>query len=470
MFKTYLTIAYRNFIHNKIFSFINVLGLSIGISASLVIFLIVHYDFSFDKFEKDRGRLYRVVTDMNFSGNEYHNSGVTSPLAAAMKSEITGIDEVIAFHQYNGDPKVKIEKGNAKNPFKHQSAVILADDSYFRLVPYKWLAGSEKTALKEPFRVVLTEERAKTYFPSTPFTAIIGKQITYDDSIVATVSGIVKDLSQNTDFIFKEFISLSTIPATGLKSNYGWDNWNSTNGGSQLIVKLSPNILPGNIEARIQSLEVKYHKAEDPNSKRNFVLQPFDDIHFNPLYSTFGDHTANKPTLYGLLAVAAFLLALACINFINLTTAQSAHRAKEIGVRKTMGSSGKQLMIQFMSETLFITIIAMFVSVLITPAAVKCLLGIYSKRSALRFNSPTPADRVPDYPNPYRNHTGGILSGTGAIEIQTRPGIKKPGPFRNGIQPESLVAKGTDHIPVPDCTGLYHGNTDCSQTDPFCNE
>src|SRR5277367_3479526 len=100
MFKTYITIAYRNFIRNRVFSVINVLGLAIGISSSLVIFLIVHYDFNFDKFEKDRSQLYRVVTEMNFFGTPIHNPGVPSPLADAVKKEVSGVDEVIGFHQY----------------------------------------------------------------------------------------------------------------------------------------------------------------------------------------------------------------------------------------------------------------------------------------------------------------------------------------------------------------------------------
>ena len=383
MLKTYFTVAYRNFIKNKVFSLINVLGLSIGISASLVIFLIVHYDFSFDKFEGDRSRLYRIVTNRSENGNVYHNSGVTTPLAGAIKNDLAGIDDLIAFHQSNGDPKVKIERSNHQTPLqiKHQSGVIFADDAYFRLLPYEWLAGSSHSALKEPFKVVLTEERASAYFPSLPFTSMIGRQIIYDDSLVATVTGIVKRLPRNTDFIFKEFISQSTIPANALlKSNYGWNNWNNTNGGSQLIVRLSPNVTPKTMEARIQSLETKYHTEDlDPNSKRTFALQPFDDMHFNPIYSSFGDHTANKPTLYGLLVVAVFLLALACINFINLTTAQSVQRAKEIGVRKTMGSSGKQLMTLFLTETLFITIVSMVVSILITPLLLNAFAGFIPK-------------------------------------------------------------------------------------------
>src|SRR5450631_1999977 len=161
MLKTNFIIAYRNFIRNKVFSLINVLGLAIGISSSLVIFLIVHYDFNFDKFENNREQLYRVVTESKFYASLLHDPGVPSPMAAAVKKEVSGLEEVIGFHQYNGDPKVTVSKKDNEKAYRirHQSGVIWADKSYFKMVPYEWLAGSRQMALEEPFRVVLTAER-----------------------------------------------------------------------------------------------------------------------------------------------------------------------------------------------------------------------------------------------------------------------------------------------------------------------
>jgi putative ABC transport system permease protein len=375
MFKNYFITAFRNFWRNKIFSIINILGLSIGISAALVIYLIVHYDFSFDKFEKDNNRIYRVVTDLQFAGTPLSFSGVPAPLGEATSKEVTGVEQTIAFHEYNGDPKVAVPKNTGEKPhvFKSQSNIIYADNNYLKLLSYQWLAGSPGRALQDPFKVVLTEERAKTYFPTTNYSDIIGKQIIYDDSIMTTVTGVVKNLTANTDFKYKEFISESTIPNSGVKYNHAWGEWRNINGGSQLFVKLAPNVLPSGIEAQLKALLKKYSKDSNKDNKNTtvFHLQPFSDLHFNSKYGTIGDRLAHKPTLYGLLTVAAFLLLLGCINFINLTTAQAAQRAKEIGIRKTMGSSRGQLMLQFLNETFFITIIATILSIAFTPLLLK---------------------------------------------------------------------------------------------------
>jgi len=374
MFKNYFKISLRSLWKNKIFSAINVIGLSIGISASLVIYLIVQYDFSFDKFEKDSDRVYRVVTNMKFSGDPFLFSGIPSPLPNAVRNEITGLDETIGFQQFNGQPTITIPNGNTAKPgsFKKQTDIVFADSHYFNMLQYQWVTGSPKS-LNDPFKVVLTEERAKTYFPHQDVNSIIGRQVYYDDSIKTTVVGVVKSLDQHTDFIFKEFVSLSTIPSSGLKTNYGWDQWGSINGVSQLWLKLSKSTTQAQIEARLKPLLKKYNKDANKDAKntQEFKLQPLSDLHFNGTYGTYGDHIAHMPTLYGLLMVASFLLLLGCINFINLTTAQATQRAKEIGIRKTMGSSRKQLMLQFLNETLFVTLISTALSTALTPLLLK---------------------------------------------------------------------------------------------------
>jgi putative ABC transport system permease protein len=375
MFKNYILVAVRNFWRNRVFSVINILGLAIGISASLVIYLLVSYDFSFDKFYKDKERIYRVVSDFEFSGQEYHNSGVCSPMAAALKKEVTGMDVVAPFYTWDDGLKVSLAYPNANNPvvLKKQGATIFADENYFSLFAYTWLAGSPKTSFTQPYQLVLTESRAKTYFPNLPVTNIIGKVVTFNDTVHATVTGIVKDMEDgNTDFTFKAFLSLITLQKNSFHMAQ-YDQWGSTNGASQLFVKLSAGTTAAQLTPKILNLYNAHHKQDpEDHSKTSYRLQPLNDVHFNNTYGNFnGGRIAHKPTLYGLLAVAAFLLLLACINFINLTTSQASQRAKEIGIRKTMGSTKKQLTFQFLSETFLLTFIATLLSVAITPLLLK---------------------------------------------------------------------------------------------------
>ena len=373
MFKNYFITAFRNFWRNKSFSVINVLGLSIGISASLIIFLIVFYEFSYDKFEKDSDRIYRVVLDAKFGGVDGHSAAVQAPLAGAIQNEVTGVELTVPVMQFQGDAsaKVTIEKKGMSQPvvFKKQAGIVFTNPQYFYLLPYKWIAGTPNTSLKNPFNVVLTESRAHEYFPSLPATDIIGKQINYNDDITVTVSGVVKDLNKKTAFTGVEFISYATIAQTHLHDQFMMNVWNDWMAYSQLYIKLSSGSKAPQIETQLKALLNKYDKDanKDAANGMSFHLQPLNDVHFNNLYPSVGGRTAHLPTLYGLLAIAAFLLLLGCINFINLTTANATQRAKEIGIRKTMGSSKKQLVFQFLGETFFITLIATIISICLTP-------------------------------------------------------------------------------------------------------
>jgi predicted permease len=374
MLKNYFITAFRSFRKNKIFSLINISGLAIGISAALVIYLLVQFEFSFDMFRKDSDRIYRVVTDITFPGDvKFKNCGVPMPMPKAVRSDLTGIETVTHFVT-TSETKVTVPLTGSASPaeFKKQTEIVYADEFYFSMLEYDWLAGSKQTALKDPFQVVLTEERAKAYFGNLSPENIIGRTITYDDSIKTTVSGIIKDpLEKATDFRFKEFISLATVFTTGLKDQFGGDEWGNINSVSQMYVKLKQGVKPEQVNAQFAALRDKYRKKDkdDKDDTRNH-LQALADIHFNADYDS-GVRQAHKPTLYGLLAVAAFLLLLGCINFINLTTAQAAQRAKEIGIRKTLGSSKKSLIMQFLSETFLLTTLATVLSILITPWLLK---------------------------------------------------------------------------------------------------
>jgi putative ABC transport system permease protein len=371
MIKNYFKVAFRNFWRHKLFTLINVIGLTIGISAALVIYLIVHYDFTFDKFHKDGDRIYRVVTNFSFSGAPGYNPGVCGPLPWATKTQVTGLREAAPIFRLS-QPNVTVPNGSKSSVrFKIQDNVIVADSDYFKLFEYKWLAGSAKSALTAPYQVVLTSEEAEKYFPGVNYEQMLGRTVIYDD-LKTTVSGIVQTIKQNTDLTFHDFISFPTAFSNpSLKAQLRLHNWGGTSPEYQLFIKLAPQVTTTHIEQQLNDI-MKKNNAPRPGVTELFALQPLVDIHFNANYGTFdGGRVADKTTLYELSGIAFFLLLLGCINFINLTTAQSAQRAKEIGIRKTMGSSREQLIFQFLSETFLITLISVIISAAIAPAVLK---------------------------------------------------------------------------------------------------
>ena len=372
MLRNYFLIAVRNLWRNKAFSLINILGLSIGISAALVIFLVVQYDFSFDRFHKDGDRIYRVVSDMHFPDQEFKNSGVCGPLTGMIRNQVPGIEESTAFWTIDNIQVDIPSSVKEKKTFKKQPKVMYADEHFFRMFNYQWLAGSPREAPNGPGKTVLTESRARAYFPGSDYSKIIGQTVIYNDTIQTTVTGIVKEFDQPTDFIFKEFISLATYKSS-LEARNGYGQWGSISSSSQFFIKLAKNSKAAEIAKLITKTRAAQKK--DDYLKTDNDLQPLSDIHFNATYDAFEQRIASKKVLFGLIAVATFLLLLGCINFINLTTAQSSKRAREIGIRKTMGSSAWQLIMQFLGETFLLTLLATFISILLAPWIMKLFSG-----------------------------------------------------------------------------------------------
>ena len=358
--KNYITTAIRHLWSSRLFTTLNVFGLAVSISACWVIFRIVDYEFSYDRGLPNKAKIYRVVTGFIFDEKESYNSGVSAPLYQGVREQIDGLDYVVPVLGKNGHA-VKIDHPNQKpNVIEDQENIVATDISYFNMLHYRWLAGNKLTALKVPESVVLTISRAKQYFPNKKPADVLNQTITYygyRDTVQRTVTGIVADLKAPTEFTAQEFCALPT-------KAYELSNWTNTNGQDKLYLQLKPGTQPEKIAKQIKNIaanktkEFEKKNANEFKFKRWYQLLPLSESHFSTYIDEYQIRKASKPILYGLIGIALFLLVLACINYINMSVASIPQRAKEIGVRKTLGSSQAQLIGQFLSETMITTFMA----------------------------------------------------------------------------------------------------------------
>lgn len=374
MFTNYLKTAWRNIIRHKVFTAVNIGGLSLGICACVVIYLIVSYELSFDTFHPGKERIYRVMGDVTEStGEKLHFARVPPPVSLDGRSTLSGLDALAGIIPYNA--KISIPEGNdlvrhfeSRSGETHFLTTVIAEPQYFDIFKYDWLAGNANAALHDPFTVVLTESRARQYFGPGPLDKLIGRQVVYEDSLKVAVSGIIKDWTKNTDLGFTDFISFSTLRSSFLRDKIRIDSWAQGNMSAWVFMKLAKKSTPAQINAQMTAL-VKTHA--DLQTKLALRLEPLSAIHFNADIIENPIRTAHMPTLYSLMSIAVFILILAIINFVNLSTAQSIRRAKEVAVRKVLGSSRTSLVFQFLTETLLLTLF----SVLLAIALVKPVLS-----------------------------------------------------------------------------------------------
>ena len=374
MLKNYVRIAWRNILRHKAFTIINISGLTLGVCACIIIFLISHYEFSFDDFHPDKERIYHVGCEVSVGTvDQGIASRVMPPTAAALKQEIPGVEAAASFYNYYPTISIRSEDKSIHSfqctiEGSEQSSVIITGPEYFTIFKYDWLAGGPSVSLQNPFSVVLSASRARQYFGALSFDQIIGKEVIYDDSLRVRVAGIVKDWNENTDFPFTEFISWSTIDASFLHNEYHTDMWEPRRGRPTRVVwamiRLSKNTTAAQIAPQLAPF-AKRHWTGPPEYRPRFLLQPLSDIHFNTAYSRDDIRKAHLPTLYILMGIALFILLLAVVNFINLSTAQSIQRSKEVGVRKVLGSSRINLVLQFLTETAIVSCFAILLAVVL---------------------------------------------------------------------------------------------------------
>ena len=365
-FKHHIIVTYRNLRKHQVTTAINVLGLAIGISAFIAIMNVVNYEQSFNYHIPDGERIYRIQTKFEgvFNGQ---NRGVSTALVPYLKENETGMEAITSFFTRTFESRPEALEPNApESDLFEKTKAILADTSFFQVFgQYDWLQGDKASALDEPFQVVLTVEQAEKYFGPVPMADVMGRTVTYQDSLVTTIVGVVKQRAGNTDFVFTDIISHATIGASWLKGNFK-PNWKSTSSNSQAWVKLPevatvlsdhPLLKAANEHAIEVDKEDSYFKS--------FHLQPLSELHFwgDIGIFDFSDRSpADKQTLLILALVSFAVLLIAVFNFINLESAQVSAKSKEAGVRKVIGGNAGLLMQRFLTESFVVTFLAILLA------------------------------------------------------------------------------------------------------------
>lgn len=351
MLKNYFKIAFRNLWRHRVFSFINIMGLTVGLTAFFLIFMYVKFELSYESFNSKADRIYRVVTDLKTPSETINTSGPAWAVGPNIKDEFPEVESFVRI----SDANLLVRKDDIK--FQEENA-LFADSAFFQVFDYKLLKGNPKTALKEQLSIVFTETAAKKYFGSVD---PMGKTLLLTgDAFPSTVTGIMKDMPENSQVKADMLVSMSTLTQ---KFNRGLDSqW--SNYGNRTFLLLKPQTNAGALVAKIPAFLEKRNGTEMKQLQMfpKILLEPLRDVY---LYSTRdGSKTGNSNNVYIFSIIALFILVIACINFVNLTTARSAERAKEVGIRKVVGAGKPQLAKQFIGESVLICVIACILAVM----------------------------------------------------------------------------------------------------------
>ncbi|MDB5135220.1 MAG: FtsX-like permease family protein [Mucilaginibacter sp.] len=387
MIRNYIKTAWRNLLRNKSYAAINVIGLAIGIAACLLIFLIVHFETSFDNFHSKKDRIYRVVTAFSNPDGIHLSSGTPLPIAEGLRIDFPQLKDVAAIFQNDGSHYSigNSSRGEPVKKFKEDEAYY-AEPQFFNIFDFGWLAGDKKTALSDPNTVVLTQDEADKFFGD--WHGAMGKIIRYENKTDLKVTGILKNTPANTDFPLKLVISYASVNVKGSDFYGNIHDWVSTFGDHSCFVVLPNNMNAGQFNQNLKAF-VKKHKPAD-YVKDGFQLQALGDMHYNTEVGVFSNHPFSKQLIKAISLIGLFLLIIACVNFINLATAQAVNRSKEVGIRKVLGSNRNQLILQFISETLIITLFAVILAILLAEIA----LPMLNKLLEIQLDSAFIADPV----------------------------------------------------------------------------
>ena len=351
MLRNYIKVAIRNLLRQKVFSFINIFGLALGITCTALIGMWVNDELSFDRFHQDFERIYRVTATL--PEMKVHAAVSPAPLAPAIKDEIPEVEEAVRISSLNRD---LIQVGDVKF---EEKGVIYADSNFFRVFTFPLIKGDRERALENPDGIVISERMALKYFGSID---VMDKTIRKNDKENFTVTAVMADVPENSHLHF-DFVQPMRYLARSnddLKKNI-WDNFNWFT-----YIKLGDKFQQtasaiANVEKRMQDI---YKKNEDV-LKVNFILQPLADVHLHSNFLADLPGHGRAQNVYIFMVVAVFILVVACLNFMNLATARAARRAKEVGLRKVVGAVRPHLMGQFLAESLVVALLSLVLALLI---------------------------------------------------------------------------------------------------------
>jgi putative ABC transport system permease protein len=377
MIKNYVKTALRSLGRRKVQSFIHVAGLSVGFAAFLLIFLVVRYEQSYDQFHVNKDNLYRVVRIPRNLDETGYRTGVPVPVTEALRSNYPQVANVSSIMP---DGDVQVNVGDKKNgtfqKYSLKKGMFFAQPQFFDMFSYPLVAGEYASSLSMPGNVLLTQSLANTYFGQ--WQNALGRSLTMD-GIPVKVTGILKDPPDNTDMPIKAVVSYLS-----LKNFMDFTSWGNISDENYCWIQLKPGDSPEAFNRLLYQFTEKHIK---PVNKAYFLaLQPLSEMHFDAKYGNYNGHVFSHDLIFALMVIGVFLLVIACVNFINLSTAQAVNRAKEVGVRKVLGGNRGQLIFQFLSEAAVITCIALCIALIAANFGrswVNNLMEIHLTRAAL---------------------------------------------------------------------------------------
>jgi putative ABC transport system permease protein len=371
MIKNYLLITIRNFLRNRNYTLINILGLSIGLTACIVIFLLIRFDTEFDKFHHRYDRIYRVVRTTTSASGIERSSVTPYPFAGAFWQDFTDVPLMTQIHYHDqafatiGTEKKKVER------------IVFADSMFFKVFDFGVKSGNPTIELGQPNKAFLTESLA------AKLNIGVGDRMKLNNVLELEVVGLLDDVPATSHIQYTMVVSMPSF--TKKFFSWGTTHWGLNSAGFSYLV-LPENMTPDKITNRFPGFVKKYYDKEDAENNAYF-LQPLSEIHFDTEYGGTPGHIANIDTtnLQVLAIVGFFILAIASINFVNLATALAIKKSKEIGVRKTLGAKRSQLTLYFLLETLILTVIAVVISLGLVEWLLPWLRNFTEKEIHLRL-------------------------------------------------------------------------------------